>query len=155
MGSIVGLVRAGTMDSELAALLWLLVDAGVPVHVAAPDASVAGSVAEAFRALARDPAAVSSGAGAALEDVLRQPVPHRPASGAVLILAEDRVVAAHLHRPPLRDAGGHIRPQGPAVLATWDDESGTWEHFAWGITPELADATGRRAGDFEVEQGRR
>lgn len=155
MATLVGLIRAGTLDAELGALVWLLADAGVPVHVAASEPKAAAGLAEAIRPLARDGSNVSAGAGEALEDVLRLPVPFRPASGAVLILVEGRIVAAHLQRPPLRDAGGHIRPQGPAVLATWDAEGRAWEHFAWGITPELADATGRKAGDFEIEQGRR
>jgi hypothetical protein len=153
--TLISLVREGVCDAELAALVWLLVSAGVPVHVAAPDAGQASAVAATLRSLAPTPSTVSSGAGAALEEVLRQPVPLRPASGAVLILAEDRIVAAHLQRPPLRDAGGHVRSQGPAVLATWDAAEGGWEHFAWGVIPELADATRRRAGDFEIEHGRR
>ena len=153
--TLVGAIRDGVLDAELAALLWLLAESGVPVHVASPDAAPAASLAAAVRPLARDPAAVSSGPGAALEDVLRQPVPLRPATGAVGVVGEGRVVAAHAQRPPLRDAGGHVRPQGPAVLATWDPAAGAWEHFAWGVIPELAEATGRRAGDFEIEQGRR
>jgi hypothetical protein len=154
-GSVVSLVRDGVLDAELAALVWLLVEAAVPVHVAARDLAVAAGVAEALRPLASDLAIVSSGSGAALEEVLRQPVPFRPPAGGVLIVDEARVVAAHFQRPPLRDAGGHVRPQGPAVLATWDAGVGAWEHFAWGIVPELADATQRKAGDFEIEQGRR
>jgi hypothetical protein len=153
--TLVDAIRDRVLDAELAALLWLLVEGGVPAHVASPDAVPGASLAAALRGLARDPAAVSSGPGSALEDVLRQPVPLRPASGAVVVLGEGRVVAAHAQRPPLRDAGGHVRPQGPAVLATWDPAEGAWEHFAWGVIPELAEATHRRAGDFEIEQGRR
>jgi hypothetical protein len=153
--TLVAAIRDGLLDAELAALVWLLADGGVPVHVAAPDPAAAAQLAAAVRLLAREPSTVSSGRGAALEDVLRQPVPLRPATGAVLVLDDGRVVATHLHRPPLRDAGGHVRPQGPAVLATWDPAQAAWEHFAWGVTPELAEATGRRAGDFEIEHGRR
>lgn len=153
--TLVSLVRDGVCDVDLAALVWLLVGAGMPVHVAAADAARAATVAATLESLAPQPSTVSSGAGAALEDVLRQPVPLRPASGAVLIIAEDRIVAAHLQRPPLRDAAGHVRPQGPAVLATWDPVQGAWEHFAWGVIPELAEATRRRAGDFEIEHSRR
>lgn len=152
---MVAAIRRGVLDAELAALLWLLADGGVPLHAAAPDASDAQALAGALRPLSADPGRITAGGGGSLEDVLRQPVPFRPASGAVLIVVDGRVVAAHIQRPPLRDAGGHIRPQGPAVLATWDGAAGEWEHFAWGITPELADATGRKAGDFEIEQARR
>jgi hypothetical protein len=41
------------------------------------------------------------------------------------------------------------------VLATWDAATDRFEHFGWGVTPELALRTGRRAGDFELEQERR
>ncbi len=30
-----------------------------------------------------------------------------------------------------------------------------FEHFAWGVTPELAGRIGQRAGDFELETERR
>jgi len=67
----------------------------------------------------------------------------------------DRVVAAHYVRPLARDAAGHVQRLGPAVLATWEPRSGRFEHFAWGLIPELAVRVGRRAGDFELEQDRR
>ncbi len=59
-----------------------------------------------------------------------------------------RIGAAHLLRPPLRDGHGHLQRQGPAVLATWDGQSGTYQHFAWGVMPELAllaQRSGRRS----------
>ena len=83
--------------------------------------------------------------------------------GAVLVLGADgeggggtggspsRVVAAHHLRPVARDAGGHVQRLGPAVLATWDSERSQYDHFAWGIYPELAARMGRRAGDLERE----
>ena len=66
-----------------------------------------------------------------------------------------RVVAAHYVRPLARDEHGHVQRLGPAVLATWDPERDALEHFGWGVTPELAVRVGRKAGDFEVEVGRR
>ena len=66
-----------------------------------------------------------------------------------------RVLAAHHLRPVARDMHGHVQKLGPAVLATWDDRAGRFEHFAWGVTPELAMRTGRHAGDFEIELERR
>ena len=66
-----------------------------------------------------------------------------------------RVVAAHYLRPVARDMHGHVQKLGPAVLATWDDRAGRFEHFGWGVTPELAMRTGRHAGDFEIELERR
>lgn len=155
MTTIVAAVRDGRVDAELAALLWQLAEGGMPVHVAGEHA-IADDLALAVRAVGGAVADVTTGSGSSLEDVLRQPVPIRPATGVVLVLdSEGRVGAAHLHRPPLRDGAGHVRPQGPAVLAVRDPGSGRWEHFAWGVTPELAEAVSRRAGDFEIELDRR
>jgi hypothetical protein len=80
--------------------------------------------------------------------------------GLVLVLGAGpdgppRVVAAHYLRPVARDMHGHVQKLGPAVLATWDDREGRFEHFGWGVTPELAIRTGRHAGDFEMELDRR
>jgi hypothetical protein len=83
--------------------------------------------------------------------------------GLVLIVEADpdaperlpRVVAAHYLRPVARDMHGHVQKLGPAVLATWDGRAGRFEHFGWGVTPELAMRTGRHAGDFEIELERR
>ena len=76
--------------------------------------------------------------------------------GVVLILRrlEDgrrRVAAAHYIRPTARDEHGHVQRLGPAVLATWDADRDRFEHFGWGVTPELALRVGRKAGDFELE----
>jgi energy-coupling factor transporter ATP-binding protein EcfA2 len=73
------------------------------------------------------------------------------ATGVVL----RRVVAAHYVRPVVRDAAGHVQRLGPAVLATWDPGTDTFEDFAWGIVPELAERIGMKAGDFERERTRR
>jgi hypothetical protein len=106
--------------------------------------------------------------GDALEDVfdqLRRP----PVSlgddelsrlGIVLILRPvgdglRRVVAAHYVRPTARDEHGHVQRLGPAVLATWDPDHDRFEHFAWGVIPELAMRVGSRPGDFELEIDRR
>lgn len=69
--------------------------------------------------------------------------------------APDRVAVAHYLRPVVRDAGGHPRRLGPAVLAAWDAAAGRWEEFAWGIGPDLADRCRMRAGDFEAERAAR
>jgi hypothetical protein len=66
-----------------------------------------------------------------------------------------RVTSAHYVRPLSRDEHGHLQRLGPAVLATWNEASDTFEHFAWGVVTELADRVGRRPGDFEAEIGRR
>jgi energy-coupling factor transporter ATP-binding protein EcfA2 len=66
-----------------------------------------------------------------------------------------RVVAAHLVRPPSRDAHAHVQRLGPAVLAAWDPRRDTLDHYAWGVIPEIALRLGRRAGDVERAQARR
>ena len=83
--------------------------------------------------------------------------------GAVLVLEEAagggaggrrgrlRVTVAHYVRPLARDAHGHSQRLDPAVLATWDDRLGRYEHFAWGVLPEIAARLGRRAGDLEAD----
>lgn len=80
--------------------------------------------------------------------------------GCVLVLGEAtagggplrgrlRVVAAHYVRPLARDAHGHTQRLPPAVLATWDPRLGRYEHFGWGVLPEIAARLGRGAGDLE------
>jgi hypothetical protein len=178
--SITGWIRAGTLDAELAALVSVLVEHGLPLVVAAPGAAAASgwAGAEVGEALglallacspppqpavrAQAPLTVDA---ASLEEVLvRIPTLSLEAAdetGArvaiVLVLEADieadawRIGAAHLLRPPLRDGHGHLQRQGPAVLATWDGQSGSYEHFAWGVMPELALLAQVRAGDLEAE----
>jgi hypothetical protein len=152
--TITSLIRDGVLDPELAALAWILVSGGVEAHVVAATTADAEPLAAGLRALAAEPSKVTVGAGDALERVLALPVPLRPATGVVLVLRDGVVAAAHLLRPPLRDAGGHVRSQNPAVLAV-ATEDGAWEHFAWGIAPELSDLVGSPAGDFEIDLGAR
>jgi hypothetical protein len=78
--------------------------------------------------------------------------------GCVLVLGEMtgkrgrlRVTAAHYVRPLARDAHGHSQRLDPAVLATWDERLGRYEHFAWGVLPEIAARLGQRAGDLEAD----
>jgi hypothetical protein len=66
-----------------------------------------------------------------------------------------RVAAVHYVRPIARDEHGHVQRLGPAVLATWDPAVDRFEHFAWGVTPELAARIGWRSGDLEREIDRR
>jgi len=240
--SIVRLIRDGTLDSELAATIWLLLEGRVPLVVAAEDQGVGkSSLLGALRAfvppttrvveLAGEsetfawlpqaselgwPGAASSSPGGdpirpdttilyaaelsdhlphytwgraaqiairattigyglmatihadSLDDVFdalrRWPVrlsdDELSHLGVVLILrrVEDdrrRVVAAHYIRPVARDVHGHLQRLGPAVLATWDQETDSMEQFGWGVTPELARRVGIRPGDFEVEVDRR
>jgi hypothetical protein len=240
----VELIRAGTLDAELAATLWLLIEGRVPVIVAAaaggtgkttllttlldflpagtrmvelqgatesfdwlPQATELGwhRDREAPRAI-EGPAvrpdntillvpelsdhlpsytwgaeariairAASIGYGLAatihadtLEEVFQEL--RHPSVGAdddelsrlgvVLVLRRvgdglRRVAAAHYIRPTARDEHGHTQRLGPAVLATWDPNRDRFEHFGWGVTPELALRVGRKPGDFEIEVDRR
>jgi hypothetical protein len=79
--------------------------------------------------------------------------------GCVLVLGDSagtrrgrlRVIAAHYVRPLARDAHGHSQRLDPAVLATWDERLGRYEHFSWGVLPEIAARLERRAGDVEAD----
>lgn len=239
--SITELIRTGTLDAELSATLWLLVEARVPVIVAAdgrgtgkttlltalldflpdgqhvvelrgidetfdwlPQASELGwpgvpskpraaqpirpdntvllaaelsdhtpayTWGEAARVAIRA-AAIGYGLAAtihsdSLDDVFAElrasPVrltdDELSRLGVVLVLrrvvGRRRVVAAHYVRPIVRDNHGHLQRLGPAVLATWDPAADAFEHFGWGVIPELANRVGRRPGDFELETASR
>jgi hypothetical protein len=240
--SIVELIRTGSLDAELAATVWLLVEGRVPLIVAGdghgvgrstllgalldflppdlrmielagvdetfdwlPQASELGwpgvgrpptsgspirpgeTVLVASELSDRTPAstwgeaarvAVRAAAigyglaatidGDSLDDVfaLLRAAPVRLTEdelsrlGVVLVLrrmgdGRRRVVAAHYVRPVVRDVHGHLQRLGPAVLATWDAATDTFEHFGWGVAPELAMRVSRRAGDFEIEAAAR
>ena len=238
--SVVELLQAGTLDAELAATLWVLVEGRVPVIVAAdgggagkttlldallaflPDGvgthEVAGA-AETFdwlpqatelgwqgappmtsgsvrpdttvlvvpelsdhlptytwgaeARIAIRAASIGYGLAATIHadtleevfDTLRRPPvgaddDELSRLGVVLVLRHlpddrRRIAAAHYVRPTARDEHGHVQRLGPAVLATWDAARDRFEHFGWGITPELALRVGRKAGDFELEVDRR
>jgi hypothetical protein len=66
-----------------------------------------------------------------------------------------RVLAAHYLRPLERDGGGHVQRRPPAVLATWDAAADAFDHFAWGVTGELADRVDRSHASFEELQASR
>ena len=74
--------------------------------------------------------------------------------GVVVVLGDvdgmARAIATHYIRPVSRDGHGHVQRLGPAVLATYDPEANRFEHFGWGVIPELAMRVGRKAGDFEA-----
>jgi hypothetical protein len=76
--------------------------------------------------------------------------------GLVLVVDETvrgtRVRAAHYMRPTERDGQGHLQRRPPAVLATWDEATDGFEHYAWGIMPELADRVDRSQADLEQRQ---
>ena len=189
--SIVGLIAGATLDADLAALLWVLVEGDVPIVVATPDGRVLAGV-ELAGAVLRSVRSDAAGAGiaAATERTVAGELVHgqRPALvieapslealrtalaaapyrlseqelsflGCVLVLGTGggrasgrlRVIAAHYVRPLARDAHGHAQLLPPAVLATWDERLGRYEHFDWGVLPEIAARLGRRTGDLEAD----
>lgn len=79
--------------------------------------------------------------------------------GAVVVLHDAepglRCGAVHYLRPSERDGEGHVQRRPPAVLASWDEDTDRFEHFAWGITPELADLIDRAQADLEDRQRER
>jgi hypothetical protein len=114
----------------------------------------ADSLEEVFDALHRPPVALTDDELSRLGTVLvLRAVPPPPGDAYPGPLR--RLVAAHWVRPVARDQHGHVQRLGPAVLATWDPEEDAFEHFAWGVIPELAERIGRKPGDFEIEHGRR
>lgn len=207
--SLVELVRRGTLDAELAALVWVLVEGRIPLVVAAgaaliergiaadvlrgilaslrPDLGLAGlDAAGVSRPLAarsvRELVHGDRPGGAAVADSLKALYDDFGATpptglskdemsflGCVLVLGEDalpaieaadptgsparpvRVSTAHYVRPLHRDEHGHAQLLGPAVLATWDPAAHAFEHFAWGVLPEIAARLGRRTGDLEAD----
>ncbi len=207
--SVVATIRDGVLDTEIAALAWVLVDGRVPLLVTAPaevaaaaedlaaaladfvppsigratlgpaevegdparDTLVTGTLASgalrrAVRGVARGFGLVGCVGGGSLERLLARLADFTVGAspelvgrlGTVLVLGAEpphRVVAAHYLRPVARDAGGHVQHLPPAVLATWDPGSERWDHFAWGIYPELASRLGRRAGDLERDHAER
>ncbi len=195
--SLVALVADGVLDAEVAALIWFLVEGGIPLVVAVPssrlaagaqllrgalrsvvpdDATAAAAAAPLDRAGAwqlvhggRAGAVVAASSLAELRDALTT-APYLLSRheltflGCVLVLGSGslptaggadsgrlRVTAAHYVRPLARDAHGHAQELPPAVLATWDDRLGRYEHFAWGVLPEIAARLRRPAGDLEAD----
>jgi hypothetical protein len=78
-----------------------------------------------------------------------------PSTGPGVIVDRVRVTAAHYLRPLERDGGGHVQRRPPAVLATWDPPADAFDHFAWGVTGELADRVDRSQASFEELQAGR
>jgi hypothetical protein len=153
--------RAGAGGQLLAGVL-------ASVHAAEPvDALLAPLTAAGASSLVRGRRAGGLVEAASLEEVFARfgsgPLPLTPDQltflGCVLVLGESagarrgrlRLTAAHYVRPLARDAHGHPQRLDPAVLATWDERLGRYEHFAWGVLPEIAARLDRRAGDLEAD----
>src|SRR4051812_13572354 len=156
---LIELVRSQAVDAELGALIWLLREGNVPALVIGPvgedsvpvvadalEGTVVGAAApvrtlraesllDAFDILAADPFHFT-------DDAIR-------GLGMVFVVRDGRVAAAHYLRPVERDREGHLQRRPPAVLATWDESIGRFEHFAWAVTPELALRVNRTQADLE------
>jgi hypothetical protein len=159
------LVRDGVIDAQTAALVSLLAENGVPLVVAAADATDT-PIAEKLRAAL---GAVSGGTllARSLEDVLRfsgatalgAEVPDAARDlGLVVVVGRpsaDRgpvVVSVHYVRPVERDAAGHLQRRPPALLAAIDERSGRTDHFFWAITDELATRAEMDAAELDDQR---
>ena len=132
-----------------------------------PEATGGARARVTIRALAIGYGLVAAMDAADLEAVLNrlhaEPIAtdedERSRLGIVLAIGEpdggSRVLAAHYVRPLARDQHGHLQRLPPAVLATWSGTGDRFDHFAWGVLPELAARTGRSPIEFEREQARR
>ena len=89
----------------------------------------------------------------------RPPRGWRASSGRGHVVEETgdglRCPVVHYLRPTERDAQGHVQRRPPAVLAAWDEALDVYEHYAWAITPELADRVDRAQADLEERQAER
>ena len=188
---LIALLSSGALDARTTALLWLLLDGGVPLVVAGPapierrmtlagallsldparrwvvlDAEEEGVSAERLAALLRGGAGVgitlaADDLEAVLESLMAGGLPEDAVRRlGIVAIAEEapqglRCTAVHYLRPTERDAQGHLQRRPPAVLAAWDERGDTFEDYAWGITPELADRVDRTQADLEERQGDR
>jgi len=168
-------IAEGVLDEQLAALVWLLCEANVPLVLAGRRGAGPHDLGAAVTGLL---AATGGPPGAdvrqrvvdadSLEDVLG-PASAAPGAqipdqlrglGTVLVLRDvagvgRRVATSHYLRPVERDAAGHLQRRPPALLTAWDERDDRFDHFWWGITAELADRTGADVADFERAQRER
>lgn len=182
---VFALLRSGTLDPQLTALLWLLTEDSVPLMVVGDadrethsgvaaailsldparewlviDGSTDLLTAERLVSLLRGGVALgmtipAAGLSDAMQRLVAGGLPEDGVRRLGVVLVVDRMeaglrcVAAHYLRPAERDGQGHVQRRPPAVLAAWDREGDTYEHYAWAITPELADRVDRSQADFE------
>jgi hypothetical protein len=165
--ALTSFIADGALDADLAALLWILTERGVPLVVAADDAAAARSLRDSLADLL--PADRRSGdvrlaggvvAGSSLDDVLHL-LGGRPGGdlpddvrdlGLVVVLVGGRVTAAHYVRPVERDGAGHLQRRPPAVLSARERVGDSLDHFYWSITDELATRAGMTRDELEDVQ---
>jgi hypothetical protein len=161
------LAALGELDADLAAVLWLLAEHGLPLTVASPDRGAAERTRGAIVAAAgTGRAARLAPAGGvvladSLEGVLRllggDPALNDATRDLGLVVIHDgtRVRSAHYVRPVERDGAGHLQRRPPAVLADWNERAGRYDDFSWAVTDELAMRTGMSRAGLEDELDRR
>ena len=171
---LAALIAAKVIDVELAALVWLMTENGVPLVVAARDGDAARGLRSAIGALLPDDRrasdmALSGGTFVAdsFEEVLRTSgaLPEGPNGevadsardlGIVLVMRDGNVRAAHYVRPVERDGAGHIQRRPPAILsASATEGDGPVDQFYWAFTDELAKRAGMDRDEFDDEHRRR
>jgi hypothetical protein len=153
----------GSLDERLSSSTGVLIARGL-----ADLDGIAGARARiVVRSLALGYGLIATMTGGGLDDALN--ALHDPAVGTdpdersrlgvVLAVGDDagtpRVTAAHYVRPVALDTHGHVQRQPPAILATWNAGGDRWEHFAWGVVPDLAGRLGIRPIELEREEVRR
>ena len=175
------LILFGALDVELAGLLWLLAERGVPLVAAARDTAHGEALRRAISVLAAERGATDDGALAggtvraeSLEDVLRL----TGSASAELIVGDEArdlgvvcvlrvaepedqadtgflVRSAHYVRPVERDGAGHLQRRPPAILGAWDEGARRFDHFFWAIIDELATRARMDATEFDTTHRRR
>lgn len=172
--TLVAWLAEGALDPPLAALLWQLMEGGLPVTVAGPAGSGRHALLAALgelrpapvaRQRSRLPDVVEADSLIALDALLAAPPYGADGDelrtlGVVLILGaagRDRpgVCVAHYVRPLELDGHGHVQRRPPAVLASWDPAAGRFDDYAWGILSELAARVGVEPRAFSTERLRR
>jgi hypothetical protein len=160
------------MDARLAAVIWLLAEAGVPVLVASRDGLAAESLAAALEVFGRPPTLLATFPSSLEADSLEEVFERLAAPpwsltddavrsvGVVLVLRASadglrRVVAAHYVRPLEQDPHGHVQRRPPALLAAWDGQADRFDEYSWGILAELAGRVGQSVAAFEAARAAR
>lgn len=160
-------VAIDALDADIAALVVVLAEHGIPLVVASTDRAAAEDLRRAFVEQVRQaqPSRDSIGGGVVLggsfQDVLHvlgggdEVTDDTRDLGVVLIVRDGRLAVAHYVRPVERDAAGHLQRRPPAVLSARDSSSGVLDHFYWAYTGELATRAGVTRHELEDEQDAR
>ena len=150
------LVADGELDAELAALLAVLAEHGVPLVFAASRPDAARRLSQALAASAGGIVIADS-----LDEVLRLTGASFGALtdaardlGVIVIHDGQRVLGAHYLRPVERDAAGHLQRRPPATLSAWSERAARFDHFGWAIHDELATRAALTRDEFESETAR-